>query len=135
MNNNYDAFLTALKACLSMANEYLNRCVIEGSLDKGNIYMFNNLLALSIDPTSGLPRLICSNTDPNDNNEAVHSYNLKFMNINQELFNKTSEDFDKAHINESLTTMIKLLNPELKIELYNELRVVLKDVLQDLGGL
>lgn len=134
MISNYTKFIAALRLCNGMAKEYLHRCIIDKKVDPSNMYYFNNLLALQIDDT-GRPRILCSNTDPNDKNEAIHSYNIRFIGIDEELFNMNSEDFDKKHIEPSIMSMVKMLDDDLKLELYEELRAALGGKLADMGGL
>lgn len=137
MITNYHKFMSALSLCNSMAREYLHRCIIDGKVDPDNMYYFSNLFSLHVDPDTGRPRIICSNTDPKDKNENITSYNLRFLEIDEELFNVSSEDFDKMHMDSALVTMVKMLDSDIKLELYDELRNVLQaeGKLADMGGL
>lgn len=120
-NTNYQSFVDSLKLCIEMAREYLDRCIIEGKVDSDNLYYFNNLFALHIDTETGEPRILCSNTNPKDSHESVHSYNIRFIDIDENLFNKSSEDFDKEHIDSSLIELISKMSKEEKIDLYESL--------------
>lgn len=131
--SNYNTFMIALKVCMNMAGEYLQRCIIDGRIESGNARYFNNLLALQIDPSTGAPKILGSNTHPDDSHEAIHSYNIRFIDIDENLFNKSSYDFDLTHLDSSLLTMIKMMSTEEKTKLYEELRKVLE--LEDKGGL
>lgn len=120
-NASYQNFVESLKSCMEMADEYLKRCIVEGKVEKGNLYYFNNLFALHIDPITGEPKILCSNTNPKDSHEAIHSYNIRFINIDESLFNKSDEEFDKDHIDASLIRLISKMSEEDKLNLYDSL--------------
>lgn len=132
---NYQKFTAALNLCMNMANEYLHRCIIDGRVSSDSLYYFQNLVALTYDNVTRRSRIICSNTNPDSENESIKSYNLRFVGIDEDLFNKSSEEFDKAHLDQSLLQMIKLMNSEEKLQLYDALRDMIEDELQDIGGL
>lgn len=132
---NYQKFSAALKLCMDMANEYLHRCIIDGRVDTDNLYYFRNLTALSIDLASNRSKIICSNTSPDSNNESIKYDSLRFINIDEDLFNKSSEEFDKQHLDSSLLQLVKLMTPEQKLQLYDAIREVIEDELEDEGGL
>lgn len=132
---NYQRFYESLRVCSDMAKEYLHRCIVDGRVDADSLYYFKNLFALQIDPDTNLARILCSNSDSSSNNEATKSSNIRFLNIDQELFNKSSEDFDKSHLDQSLLSFIKIMDTDQKVQLYEALRDMLKDDLEDLGGL
>lgn len=119
--SNYQNFMDALKICMSMANRYLKRCLVEGTVDKENMRYFNNLLALHIDPETGNPKILCSNTNPKDSHEAIHSYNIRFIGIDEELMNKTDDEFNKENIDLALAELISQMSNEEKLKLYESL--------------
>lgn len=125
---NYDKFLSALNLCNDMASEYLVRCMIEGTVDPDNKYYFRNLLALHIDPSTGLPRILCSNTNPNDTHEAVHSYNIRFVSIDKDLMNMSDDEYNKLHVDSALIKLISQMDEESKIVLYEELKKQVENV-------
>lgn len=132
---NYQRFTTALNLCMNMANEYLHRCIIDGRVSSDSLYYFQNLVALTYDNVTRRSKIICSNTNPDSENESIKSYNLRFVGIDEDLFNKSSEEFDKAHLDQSLLQMIKLMDSEEKLQLYDALRDMIESELPDMGGL
>lgn len=132
---NYQQFIQSLKMCRNMASEYLHRCIIDGRVDSDSLYYFKNLFALWIDPETNKAKILCSNTDPSCENESTKSYNIRYISIDKELFNKSSEEFDKSHLDQSLLQMIKMMDSEQKTQLYDALRDMIQDELEDLGGL
>lgn len=132
---NYQEFSQALKTCTSMAKEYLSRCIIEGRVNTEDLYYFKNLFALQINPTTNVARILCSNSPSDCVNEATKSYNIRYITIDENLFNKTSEEFDKDHLDQSLLVFIKKMNKEQKTQLYDALREILEEELTDMGGL
>lgn len=132
---NYQEFSQALKACTNMAKEYLSRCIIEGRVNTEDLYYFKNLFALQIDTYTNVARILCSNSPADCDNEATKSYNIRYITIDEDLFNKTSEEFDKGHLDQSLLILMKKLNKEQKSQLYDALRDILEPELNDMGGL
>lgn len=132
---NYQYFYEMLERCTSMAKEYLHRCIIDGRVDPDDLYYFKNLFALQLDPLTNNSRILCSNSDPDCNNEATKSSNIRFITIDQDLFNKSSEEFDKKYLDQSLLQFIKMMDNERKLQLYEALREMLGDEMSDMGGL
>lgn len=125
--SSYDDFTVALSACISYAKDYLHRCIIEGKMDGDNIYYFNNLFALKIDERNGEPKILCSNTNPDCENEALKSYNIRFIGIDKDLFNMTDEEFDKEHIDKSIYNQVMRLSKEEKLKLYDALKEIVDE--------
>lgn len=119
--SNYQNFMDILKICMSMADSYLKRCLTDGKVDEENMRYFHNLLALHIDPQTGEPRILCSNTNPNDSHEAIHSYNIRFIGVDEELMNKTDDEFNKENIDVALAELISQMSNEEKLKLYKSL--------------
>lgn len=134
MSTNYQVFINMLNNCMAMSKEYLQRAIIEGKIDPNNSYYFSNLLAISAD-NSNRARIICSNTNPDDTNEAVKGFNLRYVTIDEELFNKSSEEFDKAHVDKALMTIIHMMSEEDKLTLYDAIKNSGVVELPDSGGL
>lgn len=132
---NYQVYTNAMKLCIGMANEYLQRCIIDGRVDPDSLHYFKNLVSLTYDNITGRSRIICSNTNPDSEVESIKSYNLRFVSIDEDLFNKSSEEFDKSHLDQSLLQMIKLMNSDEKLQLYEALREMIGEDLEDKGGL
>ena len=130
---NYEKFSKLLSICSGMAGEYINRCILENRIDPNNTYYFENLLAMAFDPTTNKCRLICSNTSPNATNESVKYNSLRFLPIDETLFNKSSMEFDKDHINNALLHLIHSLDSDQKLQLYDALRDIVE--VDDSGGL
>lgn len=120
----YNEFLDVLTTCNDYAKDYLHRCIIDGKVNANDYYYYKNLFALQIDAT-GNARILVSNTDPNCENETLKSYNIRFINIDKDLFNKTEEEFDKEHIDKSLYNMVQNLNRDEKLQLYDALKDML----------
>lgn len=114
----YQEFLDSLNSCLDKANEYLNRCLISGQVDPSHMRYFKNLTGLTINE-NGDAILLCSNTNPHDSHEAINSYNIKFINIDQELFNKDENEFNSEHLDMAIHSMIPKLNDEQKKAVYD----------------
>lgn len=132
---NYQVFMTTLNSCIGMAKEYLSRCTIDGRVDADSIYYFKNLLGLYIDEETGDGKILCSNTNPQCENESMKSYNIRKISIDEDLFNKSSYEFDKDHLDSSLLHLVKMLDSDTKVELYDALRGMIEDEMNDIGGL
>lgn len=82
-------------------------------------------------------KILCSNTDPRCENEAMKSFNIRRLPIDENLFNLSSLEFDKEHIDSSLLHLIMKMDSDSKQQLYDILREDMENngELEDLGGL
>lgn len=123
----YQRFVSMLRECSEMADSYLHRCIIDGRVQTADLYYFKNLFALQLDNFNGKVKILGSTTDPNCSNESTKSYNIRFLNIDQDLFNLSTEDFDKGHINKVIFGLVDKLSTDEKIQLYDALKESLED--------
>ena len=123
----YDDFSSAVRLCVDYARDYLHRCIIDGKVSGDDLYYFKNLFALKIDEATGEVKILCSNTNPDCENEALKSYNIRFLSIDKDIFNKTEEEFDKEHLNSSVYNLVMRLSHDEKLQLYDALKDSIND--------
>jgi hypothetical protein len=126
-NTKYDEFIYYLNACTEMARTYLKRAVADGKLNEGVTRYIQNLLALQCNPGDNEAVIVCSNTELGDQTEHMTPDDIRFIKIDKDLFNMPDEEFDQAHLDDTLNSLMESLSEENKKQFYELLKSTLED--------
>lgn len=126
-NSRYTIFVNALKMCEEMASTYLRRCIIDNRVQTSDLYYFKNLFALKVNKYTNEAKILGSTSDPDCPNESTKSYNIRYLDIDKDLFNKDPEEFDKENIDKSIFVLVDMLTREEKIKLYDVLKGIIDE--------